>query len=70
MAEPTADAATSETISSLRANPRNLHIANGLGPLLAAAVLFALMLLLAPSVAPEHVVQRPVGTTVAAGRTP
>jgi hypothetical protein len=55
---------TSDVITKLRDNPRNLHVAGGFGPLLAAAILFLLMLVLAPSVAPERVVVRPARTTV------
>ena len=47
-----------EPLARLRVRPRNLHAFKGFGPLLAAAVLFVLMLVLAPSVAPERVVER------------
>jgi len=42
----------------LRVRPRNLHLFKGFGPFVAALVLFVLMLVLAPSVAPEHVVEK------------
>jgi hypothetical protein len=51
-------------LASLRTRPENVHLFRGFGPLIVGAVLFVLMLLLAPSVAPEHVVEQPVnGTT-------
>ncbi|MFL6206265.1 MAG: hypothetical protein ACJ739_13040 [Acidimicrobiales bacterium] len=51
-------------LSSLRSRPENVHLFRGYGPLIVGAVLFVLMLVLAPSVAPEHVVEQPVnGTT-------
>jgi hypothetical protein len=39
----------------------------GFGPLAVAVVLFVLMVLLAPSVAPERIVEQPVNTAPAAG---
>jgi poly-D-alanine transfer protein DltD len=38
----------------------NLHLARGFGPLVVAAILFILMVLLAPTVAPERIVEEPV----------
>jgi hypothetical protein len=70
MTDAGGDARASDAIDALRARPRNLQIARGLGPLLAAAVVFVLMLLLAPSVAPERVVQRPVSTSAATVKAP
>jgi len=59
-------------LASLRTQPENVHLFRGYGPLIVGAVLFVLMLILAPSVAPEHVVEQPVGgtTTTMAGATP
>ncbi len=46
-------------LEELRREPENPHGFRGFGPLLALAVLLLLMVLLAPTVAPEHVVLRP-----------
>ena len=64
-AAPTA----ADAIGILRKRPRNLHLAGGFGPLIIGAVLFLLMLWVAPSVAPEHVVQRPATTPTTAVTT-
>jgi hypothetical protein len=48
-------------LAALRAEPLNPHLLRGFGPLLVGVILLALMVLLAPSVAPEQVVERPVG---------
>ena len=50
-----------EELARLRERPENVHLLGGFGPLLVGAVLFVLMVLLAPSIAPEQVVERPVG---------
>lgn len=55
--------AAADAISALRKKPRNFHLAGGFGPALVGIVLFVLMLLLAPSVAPERVVEKPASTT-------
>ena len=71
-ARSTESFAGADVISAIRRQPRNLHLFRGFGPLVAGAVLFVLMLLLAPSVAPEHVVERPtsaVSTTTIAPTT-
>ena len=52
-----------EIISQLRSKPRHALLLWGFGPALVAAVLVVLMLLLAPSVAPERVVTKPVQAT-------
>ena len=52
-----------EAIAALRTKPRNVLLFRGFGPLLAGVVLFVLMLWLAPSVAPEHIVEKPVNQT-------
>jgi hypothetical protein len=50
-------------LASLRTRPENVHLFRGYGPLVVGAILFILMLTLAPSVAPERVVEQPVGGT-------
>ena len=50
-------------LAALRTRPENVHLFRGYGPLVVGVVLFVLMLVLAPSVAPEHVVEQPVGGT-------
>ena len=49
-----------DVMASLRTRPRNVLLFRGFGPLVAAVVLIVLMLWLAPSVAPERVVTKPV----------
>ena len=51
--------AAEKAIDELRRTPRNIHLARGFGPLIVAIVLFLLMIWIAPSVAPERIVQRP-----------
>jgi hypothetical protein len=46
-----------EPLARLRVRPRNIHLFKGFGPFVAALLLFLAMLVLAPSVAPEHVVE-------------
>ena len=46
-----------EPLARLRVRPHNIHLFKGFGPFVAALILFIAMLLLAPSVAPEHVVE-------------
>ena len=48
-----------DAIAAMRAAPRSRLIAGGFGTLVAGVVLFLLMLAAAPSVAPEHIVDRP-----------
>jgi hypothetical protein len=48
-------------LAALREEPRNLHILRGFGPLAVGVLLLVLMVILAPSVAPERIVERPVG---------
>jgi hypothetical protein len=50
-------------LDRLRDKPDNVFLAGGYGPLLVGAVLFVMMVLLAPTIAPERVVERPVGGT-------
>ncbi|HYD09940.1 MAG TPA: hypothetical protein VEA78_07550 [Acidimicrobiales bacterium] len=47
-----------EPLAALRVRPTNVHLLRGFGPFAVGAVLFLLMLVLAPSVAPERVVER------------
>jgi hypothetical protein len=60
---------TAVAIAALRTRPRNIHIARGFGPLIVGVVLFFLMLILAPSVAPERVVERPATSTATTATT-
>jgi hypothetical protein len=53
----------SDVIAQLRSRPGNVLLFRGFGPAAVGAVLLALMLWLAPSVAPEHVVEKPVHET-------
>lgn len=54
--------ASAETVlARLRTQPERRQLFGGFGPLVLAAVLLLAMVLLAPSVAPERVVERPVG---------
>jgi hypothetical protein len=50
-------------LEALRTKPDNVHLFRGFGPLMVGAILFVLMLILAPSVAPERVVEQPVDGT-------
>ncbi len=54
---------TDTSLGMLRERPENANLAGGYGPLIVGAILFALIVLLAPTVAPERVVERPVGGT-------
>ncbi len=49
------------SLASLRTVPDNVHLFRGYGPLVVGVILFVLMVMLAPTVAPERVVERPVG---------
>jgi hypothetical protein len=53
-----ADIQRDEPLAKLRVRPRNIHLFKGFGPFVAGIVLLVAMLLLAPSVAPEHVVEK------------
>lgn len=67
-----APASPGSPLESMRSRPANVHLFRGYGPLVVGAILFVLMVLLAPTVAPEHVVEQPVGsstTTVATTTT-
>lgn len=52
-----------DELARLRQKPENPHFLGGFGPLVVGAVLFVLMVLLAPTIAPERVVEEPVGGT-------
>ena len=52
-------------LASLRTKPDNVHLFRGFGPLLVALILFVLMITLAPSVAPERIVEQPVNPPAA-----
>lgn len=56
------------TLDDLRRRPVNVHVARGFGPLLVGVVLLALMVLLAPTVAPERIVEEPVRPTTTVAR--
>jgi hypothetical protein len=58
-----------DAIAAMRATRRSVLIARGFGTLVAGVVLLMLMLAIAPSVAPEHIVDRPVTTMPAASTT-
>jgi hypothetical protein len=47
-------------LAHLRTTPENVHLFRGYGPLVVGIVLFVLMVALAPTVAPERTVERPV----------
>ena len=59
-----------DELSTLRERPENVHLLGGFGPLVVGLVLFVLMVLLAPTIAPEQVVERPVGGTTTSVTTP
>lgn len=63
------DEPATDVIAALRTRPRNVLLLRGFGPLVAGIVLFLLMLWLAPSVAPERIVERPVSGTNATTST-
>lgn len=58
--EPTGAQRPSGPLERLRETPTNVHLLRGFGPLVVGVVLFVLMVALAPSVAPERTVERPV----------
>jgi hypothetical protein len=63
-------AAEPSPLDRVRQLPDNPHAFRGFGPLLALAVLVLLSVLLAPTVAPEHVVLRPSDATTTTTPTP
>jgi hypothetical protein len=50
----------SNELARLRERPENEHLLGGFGPLLVGLVLVVLMVVLAPTIAPEQEVQVPV----------
>jgi hypothetical protein len=50
-------------LARLRVRPTNRNVLWGLGPVIVGLLLFLLMVLLTPTVAPERVVERPVSTS-------
>lgn len=59
----TAPKADDGPLTSLRDRPINIHLFKGYGPLVVGAILFVLMVTLAPTVAPERIVEKPVNGT-------
>jgi len=53
---------TASPMARLRARPDNPHLLRGFGPLAVGVLLLALIVLLAPTVAPEQIVERPKPT--------
>jgi hypothetical protein len=53
------------TVTVLKETPTNRHLLRGFGPLLVGLILFLLMVLLAPTVAPERdvTIEGPAPTT-------
>lgn len=60
---PAPDTPDDSPLAALRTTPENVHLFRGYGPLVVGIILFVLMVTLAPTVAPEHTVERPVGGT-------
>lgn len=59
---------TAETVLAALRSPRQRSLLlRGFAPMVLAIVLFALMVLLAPSVAPERVIERPVNAPADSG---
>ena len=56
-------------LGALRLTPENVHLFRGYGPLLVGIILFVLMVTLAPTVAPERVVEQPVNSTTTEATT-
>ncbi len=63
MTTPGDETAASAAIAALKLEPDNPHLLRGYGPLAVGLILFVLVVLLAPSVARERVVERPVSAT-------
>lgn len=53
---------TDTDLGRLRVRPDNRNLLWGFGPLLVGLLLFLLMVFLAPTVAPERIVERPTAT--------
>lgn len=65
--ESGAPASAEQVLDRLREPGVSLHLFRGFGPLVIAGVLVVVMMLLAPSVAPERVVERPVDAGAPSG---
>ena len=52
-------------LGALRTQTENVHLFRGYGPLVVGVILFILMVTLAPTVAPERVVEHPVDAPAA-----
>ena len=57
------DGSGRDDLARMRDQPQNVHLLGGFGPLVVGVVLFVLMVLLAPTIAPERLVEEPVGGT-------
>jgi hypothetical protein len=51
------------SLEFVREHPANPYLLRGIAPFVVGVVLFLLMLVLAPTVAPEQVVEKPVNST-------
>jgi hypothetical protein len=58
-----------DAIAAMRARPRSALIVRGFGTLVAGVVLLLLMLFIAPSIAPEHIVDRPATSSTTTSTT-
>ncbi len=54
---------TAEVLAVLRQDPAPSGLFRGFGPLVLAGMLIVALALLVPSIAPEHIVERPAGST-------
>lgn len=60
MTGPDRPLAAEDVLDRLRTKDRPIQLLGGFGPLVLAAMLILVMMVLAPSVAPERVVERPM----------
>ena len=60
-APATPPSSAEDVLDRLRRPETPTHLFRGFGPLVLAAILIVVMMLLAPSVAPEVIIERPVG---------
>lgn len=58
--DPQPSSSAEAVLQRLRTKEEAVQILGGFGPLVLAAVLIVVMMVLAPSVAPERVVERPL----------
>lgn len=63
MASSTNDDEQGGALTRIRYQPASEHLLRGFGPLVVGAILFVLMVLLAPTVAPERIVEEPVNAS-------